>query len=119
MVPTNKVTVALPFSKITVEEPNKELAELAVIVAELAALVEAGAAEPEATQLPPVRLRPGRAAPIIRPQICPRDEPGLSPCSSAVNLGFHLARGGREPDRRRSRLRGTPASGRPAPRRLR
>jgi hypothetical protein len=51
VVPTNKVTVALPFSKITVQEPNQELAELAVIVAELAALVEAGATEPEATKL--------------------------------------------------------------------
>jgi hypothetical protein len=53
-VPTNKVTVALPFSKITVQEPGQELAELAAIVAELAALVEAAGAEPEATQL---RLR--------------------------------------------------------------
>jgi hypothetical protein len=34
-----------------VAEPNQELAELAVIVAELAALVETGATEPEATQL--------------------------------------------------------------------
>jgi hypothetical protein len=51
VVPTNRVTVALPFSKITVQEPNKELAELAMIVAELAILVEAAAPQPEATQL--------------------------------------------------------------------
>jgi hypothetical protein len=51
VVPTNKVTVALPFSKITLAEPNQELAEMATIVAELAALVEADATEPEATQL--------------------------------------------------------------------
>ena len=43
VIPTNKVTVALPFSKITIEEPDRELAELAAIVAELAALVEAAA----------------------------------------------------------------------------
>lgn len=54
VIPTNKVTVALPFSKITIEEPGRELAELAAIVAELATFVEAAATEPEATQL---RLR--------------------------------------------------------------
>ena len=41
VIPTNKVTVALPFSKITIEEPGRELAELAAIVAELASFVEA------------------------------------------------------------------------------
>ena len=51
VIPTNKVTVALPFSKITVEEPGRELTELAAIVAELAALVEDAVAEPEATEL--------------------------------------------------------------------
>ncbi len=54
VVPTNKVTVALPFSKITIEEPGKDLTELAAIVAELATLVEATVKEPEATEL---RLR--------------------------------------------------------------
>ena len=54
VIPTNKVTVALPFSKITIEEPGRELAELAAIVAELATLVAAAATEPEATEL---RLR--------------------------------------------------------------
>jgi hypothetical protein len=63
VMPTNKVTVALPFSKITVEEPSKELAELAAIVAGLATLVEATVAEPEATQL---RLRAEALAARIR-----------------------------------------------------
>jgi len=62
-MPTNRVTVALPFSKITVEEPVHELAELAAIVAELAAFVEAAAAEPEATQL---RLRAQALAARVR-----------------------------------------------------
>ena len=51
VIPTNKVTVALPFSKITIEEPGRELAELAAIVAELATLVADAATEPEATEL--------------------------------------------------------------------
>lgn len=51
VIPTNKVNVSLPFSKITVEEPRKELTELAAVVAELAAFVEAAVAEPEATEL--------------------------------------------------------------------
>ena len=51
MIPTNKVTVALPFSKITIEEPGRELAELAAIVAELATLVADATTEPEATEL--------------------------------------------------------------------
>ena len=54
VIPTNKVTVALPFSKITIEEPGRELAELAAIVAELATLVADATTEPEATEL---RLR--------------------------------------------------------------
>ncbi len=63
VMPTNRVTVALPFSKITVEEPDRELAELAAIVAELAALVEAAAPEPEAAQL---RLRGQALAARVR-----------------------------------------------------
>jgi hypothetical protein len=43
--------VALPFSKITVEEPSKEFRELARIVAGLAAVVERLAAQPEVTRL--------------------------------------------------------------------
>lgn len=51
IAPTNKVNVALPFSKITVEEPSKEFRELARIVAGLAAAVERLAAQPEVTRL--------------------------------------------------------------------
>jgi hypothetical protein len=51
VMPTNRVNLALPFSKITIEEPAKELAELAAIVAELAAAVDVVVAEPDATQL--------------------------------------------------------------------
>ena len=51
IAPTNKVNVALPFSKITVEEPSKEFRELARIVAGLAAVVERLAAQPEVTRL--------------------------------------------------------------------
>ena len=51
IAPTNKVNVALPFSKITVEEPSKEFRELARIVAGLAAVVERLAAQPEVTKL--------------------------------------------------------------------
>lgn len=51
IAPTNKVNVALPFSKITVEEPSKEFRELARIVAGLAAVVECLAAQPEVTRL--------------------------------------------------------------------
>lgn len=51
IAPTNKVNVALPFSKITVEEPSKEFRELARIVAELAAAMERLVTEPEVTKL--------------------------------------------------------------------
>jgi hypothetical protein len=63
VMPTNKVTVAMPFSKITMEQPAQELTELAVIVAELATLVEAAAADSEATQL---RLRAQALAARVR-----------------------------------------------------
>ena len=36
VAPTNRVNVALPLSKITVQEPSEELAELAAVVAALA-----------------------------------------------------------------------------------
>ena len=62
-MPTNKVTVALPFSRITLAELVQELAELAAIVSELAALVEATVAEPAATQL---RLRAQALAVRVR-----------------------------------------------------
>jgi hypothetical protein len=51
VAPTNKVTVALPFSKITLEEPGKEVAELAAIVAELTAIMERVAEGPELARL--------------------------------------------------------------------
>jgi hypothetical protein len=50
-MPTTRVTVALPFSKISVQEPRQEFAELAAIVAELASIMEAAATGPELTQL--------------------------------------------------------------------
>jgi len=63
VVPTNKVNVALPFSKITVEEPSRELAELAILVAELAAIIETTTADPDAAQL---RMRAQALAARIR-----------------------------------------------------
>lgn len=51
VVPTNRVNVALPFSRIAVEEPSKELRELAAIVAELVTSMDAAAAEPDLAQL--------------------------------------------------------------------
>jgi hypothetical protein len=54
VVPTTRVNFAFPFSKITVEEPNRDLAELASIVAELAAAVERAVTDPA---LAPVRER--------------------------------------------------------------
>ena len=39
VTPLTKVNLALPFSKITVEEPGKDLAELASVVAALAAVM--------------------------------------------------------------------------------
>jgi hypothetical protein len=46
VTPLTKVNLALPFSKITVEEPDGDLAELACIVAALAAVVERTADDP-------------------------------------------------------------------------
>jgi hypothetical protein len=62
VVPTTRVNLALPFSKITVEEPGRELAELAAIVAALAAAVEqaveqAGAQDAPEPDLPELRKR--------------------------------------------------------------
>lgn len=51
VVPSNKVTVALPFSRITLAEPDKDLAELAAIVAELAVFAEVAAPGPQTTSL--------------------------------------------------------------------
>ena len=54
VAPTTRVNLALPFSKITVEEPGKDLAELASIVAALAAVMERTADDPF---LPDLRKR--------------------------------------------------------------
>jgi len=51
VAPTSRVNVALPFSKISVQEPSKELAVLAAIVAELAVIVEGLAPAPAAEAL--------------------------------------------------------------------
>ena len=48
------MNLALPFSKITVGEPTKELAELASVVAALAAVLERTADDPF---LPALRKR--------------------------------------------------------------
>ena len=40
VTPLTKVNLALPFSKITVEEPGRDTAELASVVAALAAVME-------------------------------------------------------------------------------
>jgi hypothetical protein len=54
VTPLTKVNLALPFSKITVEEPGKDLAELASIVVALAAVMERTVDEPF---LPELRKR--------------------------------------------------------------
>jgi len=59
VAPTTRVNLALPFSKITVEEPGKDLAELASIVAALAAVMERTANDPF---LPELRKRAGALA---------------------------------------------------------
>ena len=46
VTPLTKVNLALPFSKITVEEPGKDTAELASIVAAMAAVMERTLDEP-------------------------------------------------------------------------
>jgi hypothetical protein len=51
VAPTNRVNVALPFSQISVQEPSRELAELAGLVAELAAVVEDVAPGPASADL--------------------------------------------------------------------
>ena len=54
VAPTTRVNLALPFSKITVEEPGKDLAELASVVAALAAVMERAVDDPS---LPELRKR--------------------------------------------------------------
>ena len=54
VTPLTKVNLALPFSKITVEEPDGDTAELASIVAALAAVMERTSDDPF---LPELRKR--------------------------------------------------------------
>ena len=63
VVPSTKVNLALPFSKITVEEPGKDLAELASMVAALAAVMERTADDPF---LPELRKRAEALAARLR-----------------------------------------------------
>jgi hypothetical protein len=63
VAPTTRLNVALPFSKITVEEPRRDVAELAAIVADLAAAMEKSAPEPS---LPELRKRAEAVAARLR-----------------------------------------------------
>jgi hypothetical protein len=63
VTPLTKVNLALPFSKITVEEPGKDLAELASMVAALAAVMERTADDPF---LPELRKRAEALAARLR-----------------------------------------------------
>ena len=63
VTPLTKVNLALPFSRITVEEPGKDLAELASVVAALAAVLERTADEPF---LPELRKRAEALAARLR-----------------------------------------------------
>jgi hypothetical protein len=63
VTPLTKVNLALPFSKITVEEPGRETAELASVVAALAAVMERTADDPF---LPELRKRAEALAARLR-----------------------------------------------------
>ena len=63
VTPLTKVNLALPFSKITVEEPGKEIAELASVEAALAAILERTADDPF---LPELRKRAEALAARLR-----------------------------------------------------
>ena len=63
VTPLTKVNLALPFSKITIEEPGKDLAELASIVMALAAVMERTVDEPF---LPELRKRAEALAARLR-----------------------------------------------------
>jgi hypothetical protein len=63
VTPLTKVNLALPFSKITVEEPGQDLAELASVVAALAAVMERTVDEPF---LPELRKRAEALAARLR-----------------------------------------------------
>ena len=66
VTPLTKVNLALPFSKITVEEPGKDLAELASIVAALAAVMERTVDEPFLPELRKPRRGPRGPAALRR-----------------------------------------------------
>ena len=68
VVPTTRVNLALPFSKITVQEPDREVAELAAIVADLAAAMEKAIPEPGLPEpgLPELRKRAEALAARLR-----------------------------------------------------
>ena len=85
VTPLTKVNLALPFSKITVEEPGKDLAELASVVAALATVLERTADELTGYH------RPGwLASRTTMAQADPRDQPDRPP-SGARDLDRHEA----------------------------
>lgn len=63
VTPLTKVNLALPFSKITIEEPGKDAAELASIVAAMAAVMERTLDDPF---LPELRKRAEALATRLR-----------------------------------------------------
>jgi hypothetical protein len=63
VTPLTKVNLALPFSKISIEEPGKDTAELASIVAAMAAVMERTLDEPF---LPELRQRAEALAARLR-----------------------------------------------------
>ena len=63
VTPLTKVNLALPFSKISVEEPGRDTAELASIVAAMAAVMERTVDEPF---LPELRKRAEALAARLR-----------------------------------------------------
>ena len=63
VTPWTKVNLALPFSKITVEEPGKDLSELGSVVTALAAVMERTVDDPF---LPGLRKRAEALAARLR-----------------------------------------------------
>jgi hypothetical protein len=51
VAPSNRINVAFPLSKISVQEPSQELAELVAVVAELASMLEGIAPGPQSSAL--------------------------------------------------------------------
>jgi hypothetical protein len=51
VAPISRVNLALPFSKIMIQEPSKNLAELSAIVAELLLVLEGGSSDEAITAL--------------------------------------------------------------------